>query len=106
VRGVFEDRLGGLDVLGEPIGGKGLLTLNQEVRFPIYRWLRGVTFLDLGNAFPEISDVRFKDLVGSTGIGLRLVTPFSVFRVDYGRTIWNRPIPDSGQWAFGIGQTF
>ena len=37
---------------------------------------------------------------------VRIVTPFALFRVDYGRTIWNRPVPDSGQWAFGIGQTF
>ena len=106
VRGVPEDSLGGLDFLGDPIGGRGLLTLNQEMRFPMYRWLRGVVFVDTGNVFPEASGVRLSELVGSTGVGLRLVTPFALFRVDYGRTIWNRPAPDSGQWVFGIGQTF
>jgi len=106
VRGVREDSLGGLDVLGQPFGGRGLLTLNQEMRFPIYRWLRGVTFVDTGNVFPEVSGIRLSELVGSTGVGIRLVTPFALFRVDYGRTIWNRPAPDSGQWVFGIGQTF
>jgi outer membrane protein insertion porin family len=106
VRGVPEDSLGGVDFLGDPIGGGGLLTLNQEMRFPVYRWLRGVVFVDTGNVFPEVSDVRFGDLVGSTGFGLRLVTPFALFRVDYGKTIWNRPVADSGRWVFGIGQTF
>jgi outer membrane protein insertion porin family len=106
VRGVPEDSLGGLDFNGFPVGGRGLLTLNQEVRFPVYRWLRGVVFIDMGNVFPEVSGVRLGDLVGSTGFGLRLVTPFALFRVDYGKTIWNRPVADSGRWAFGIGQTF
>jgi outer membrane protein assembly factor BamA len=106
VRGVADDSLGGLDVLGNPLGGRGLLTLNQEMRFPVYGWLRGVVFIDAGNVFPLISDVSMKDLVGSTGVGLRLVTPFALFRVDYGRTIWNRPVDDSGRIVFGIGQTF
>ncbi len=106
VRGVAEDSLGGVDFLGNPIGGRGVMTLNQEVRFPIYKWLRGVTFLDTGNVFPEGSGVSIRNLVGSTGVGIRLVTPFALFRVDYGRTIWNRPVEDSGLWVFGIGQTF
>jgi len=100
VRGVPEDSL------GDPVGGRGLLTLNQEVRFPVYRWLRGVVFIDTGNVFPRVSDVRLGDLVGSSGFGLRLVTPFALFRVDYGKTIWNRPVADTGRWVFGIGNTF
>ena len=106
VRGVPEDSLGGLDFNGDPVGGRGLLTLNQEVRFPVYRWLRGVVFIDTGNVFPTVSDVRLGDLVGSSGFGLRLVTPFALFRVDYGKTIWNRPVADTGRWVFGIGNTF
>jgi len=106
VRGVAEDSLGGLDFLGDPLGGRGLLTLNQEIRFPLYRWLRGVGFVDMGNVFPEVSGVRVRELVGSTGFGLRLVTPFALFRVDYGKTIWNQPEDASGRWTFGIGQTF
>jgi len=106
VRGVEEDSLGGIDFLGNPIGGRGVITLNHEVRFPVYKWLRGVVFLDAGNVFPEGAGFHLADLVGSTGFGARLVTPFALFRVDYGRTIWNRPAEDSGLWIFGIGQTF
>jgi outer membrane protein assembly factor BamA len=60
----------------------------------------------MGNVFPESGSFRFQDLVGSTGFGARLATPFAIFRIDYGRTVWNRPVPDSGLWMFGIGQTF
>ena len=55
---------------------------------------------------PEGAGFRLQDLVGSSGFGVRLATPFAIFRVDYGRTIWNRPAQDSGIWSFGIGQTF
>jgi outer membrane protein assembly factor BamA len=53
-----------------------------------------------------VSGVRLRELVGSTGFGLRVVTPFALFRVDYGKTIWNQPEDTSGRWTFGIGQTF
>lgn len=105
VRGVVDDSLGGVDFLG-PVGGKTLLVLNQEARFPIRGWLRGVAFVDAGNVFAEPRDTSLGDLVGSAGIGLRLATPFALFRVDYARTIVNRPAPDSGRWVFGIGQAF
>ncbi len=38
---------------GLPIGGDRLLILNQEVRFPIYRWMNGVAFADAGNIFDD-----------------------------------------------------
>jgi outer membrane protein assembly factor BamA len=97
VRGVPEDGLG---------IGTSMLIFNQETRFPIYRWVRGVGFFDAGNVFAEPADLSLGQLVGSVGVGLRVVTPFVLLRVDYGRTIWNRPFEDSGRWVFGIGQAF
>ena len=76
------------------------------MRFPVYRWLRGVAFVDSGNVFEEATGIRLGELVGSAGIGLRVVTPFVLLRVDYGKTIWNKPVSDTGRWVFGIGQTF
>ena len=38
------------------IGGDRLVILNQEVRFPIYRWVNGVVFADAGNIFDEGRD--------------------------------------------------
>jgi len=105
VRGVPEDSLGPT-ILGVPVGGEAMLTLNQEVRFPLYRWLHGVAFVDAGNVFAQPSDIGFGSLVGSGGAGLRLVTPFVLLRVDYGKALWNVPAGGSGRWVFGIGQTF
>jgi outer membrane translocation and assembly module TamA len=81
--------------------------LNQEVRFPIYRWLRGVGFIDSGSLLPE-TRIAFKDMTTSSGFGLRLTTPFGVVRADYGR-VFSVPKgvePGSGRWTIGIGQAF
>ena len=83
-----------------------LLVLNQEVRLPIYRWLRGVGFVDAGNVFGRPRDASLRDLVGSIGFGLRLASPFALLRADYGRPIWGAPAGSSGGWSIGIGHAF
>ena len=107
VRGVDEDTLGPRFAFGEPAGGESLLVLNQEVRFPIHRWLRGVAFVDAGNVFAEASGAALGDLATSYGAGLRLATPFALFRVDYGRRFSPSPGESrGGRWTFGIGHAF
>jgi len=106
VRGVGEDRLGGRDFFGDPTGGQASLVLNQEVRVPIYRWVRGIGFFDAGNVFNRWRDVRLGDLVGSIGIGVRLATPFALLRADYAKAIWAGTLPRSGRFIFGIGHAF
>ena len=105
VRGYAEESLYPPEVPGEPIGGRALLILNVETRFPIWRWLKGATFVDAGNAFTELGAVSLKGLKVGTGFGLRLDTPYALFRLDYGI-----PLPrDEGlrtRWHFSIGQAF
>ncbi len=105
VRGAPEEGLGPGDFFG-PIGGEALLVLNQEVRFPLYRWVRGVAFVDAGNVFPRLEETSFGSLAGSGGFGVRVTTPFGILRGDYGR-LWS-PEPDqpAGRFTFGLGQTF
>ena len=106
IRGVEEDAVAGRDVFGFPISGRGLLVFNQEVRFPIYGWVRGVGFIDSGTLSPE-TKITFRDMTMSSGFGLRLMTPFGVVRGDYGRVLSSGfGPPPSGRWTFGIGQTF
>lgn len=105
VRGFGENSLGEYDFFG-PIGGNSLLVLNQEARFPIYRWVRGVAFIDAGNVFPTISDLRLRDLAVGTGFGLRITSPFAVIRVDYGMPLTDRANQPRGRWYFAFGQTF
>jgi outer membrane protein assembly factor BamA len=107
VRGVREDGLGPRDFRGDPVGGESMTVFNQEVRFPVYKWLRGVAFVDAGNVFASRSLLDLDGLVGGIGIGARFVTPFALLRVDYGRSPWGAGSAlRSAQWYFGIGQTF
>jgi outer membrane protein assembly factor BamA len=101
VRGVAEEGLGERDFFG-PLGGQAMLLLNQEIRFPIYRWVRGVGFVDAGNVFAQPRDLSFGQLTASVGAGLRLTTPFAVLRADYGHV----PTLGQGRWTFGIGHAF
>jgi outer membrane protein insertion porin family len=82
-----------------------LIVLNQEARVPIYKWLRGVAFVDAGNVFAQPSGIRLNQLAGSIGFGLRLSTPFALLRADYGRVVWGADT-QSGRWVVGIGQAF
>jgi len=106
VRGVDENSLGPRDFLGDPAGGEAMLVLNQEVRVPVYKWLRAVAFIDGGNIFRQPKDLRLSRMTGSSGVGLRLSTPFALLRADYGRVVWLGSVKGSGRWTFGIGQAF
>ena len=80
--------------------------LNQEVRFPLYKWVRGVGFIDAGNVFPRVSDVSFTNLDAGAGVGLRIASPFALLRIDFGMPLTSRQRTPSGRWYFAIGQTF
>ena len=80
-----------------------ILVLNQEIRFPIYKWFKGVEFVDAGGtsaSFSEIGSLR----VG-TGFGLRLAMPFALVRVDLAYPVDPRP-EDKPRVYFSIGQAF
>ena len=64
--------------------GAALLLLNGEVRFPVWRWLKAATFLDAGNAFVDPAHISFSELKVGAGFGLRLDTPYALFRFDVG----------------------
>lgn len=104
VRGVEEDGLGPRNFFGDPIGGTSLIVFNQEVRFPMYRWLGGVAFVDAGSVSAE-RRFDFGGLTTAVGAGLRVYTPLGVLRADYGRVVSSGP-QGSGRFTFGIGQTF
>ena len=105
VRGVAENELGPRDFFG-PTGGQAVVVMNQEVRFPIYRWVQGVGFFDAGNVFAEPRDIDFSRLVTAYGAGLRVATPFALLRIDYGRPWTNTGDVRRAEWTFGIGHTF
>ena len=106
VRGFAENGLGGLDYFGDPMGGASSVVLNQELRFPIYKWVRGVGFVDAGNVFPRLGELSLSDLEYGAGFGLRIETPFGLARIDYGLPLTGRSGQPFGRWYFSLGQAF
>ncbi len=84
-------------VTGFPLGGKALLAVGTELRFPLYRiWgqeVGGVLFHDAGNIYSSLRDISirvrqrdrqdFDYMVHAAGLGFRFRTPVGPFRVDF-----------------------
>jgi outer membrane protein insertion porin family len=69
-------RLGTLSGAGVPLGGRSMIILNLEYRFPIAeQQVYGILFADAGNAWSDIPDLNPLDLRRSLGFGFRVMTP-------------------------------
>ncbi|MGE5362121.1 MAG: translocation/assembly module TamB domain-containing protein, partial [Bacteroidales bacterium] len=105
VRGYDQDGLAAISAFDVPLGGTQLLILNQEIRFPIFKWFKGAAFFDAGNTFRRMSDVGLSNLAVGAGLGLRIKTPLAPFRIDAGLPIG--PFGDRRvRWYFSVGQMF
>jgi len=92
-----------------PVGGRALLILNSELRFPlgIMKALGGVVFYDGGNVYSAINFNNFVNNYSNTiGIGLRYTTPIGPIRIDVGRNL--NPVPgiNPTQYYITLGQAF
>ena len=106
VRGFKQDELGPRLANGKPAGGNAVLVLNEELRYPLVWVFDAVSFIDIGNVYPRVSDFRFKDLRTAGGFGIRIRNPFVVLRFDYGFKFNRRPGETMGAFFFSIGQAF
>ncbi|HJU42736.1 MAG TPA: BamA/TamA family outer membrane protein, partial [Vicinamibacterales bacterium] len=107
VRGYSEDSLGPRDINGIPSGDR-LFVLNQEARFPIYRWANGVVFADAGNIFAKGETMSWSELKTGYGVGLRFDTPLGLIRGDVGfpRSPLAPGSSTKPKWYFGFGHIF
>jgi outer membrane protein assembly factor BamA len=105
VRGYREDDLGPRSIFGDAEGGAALFVANSEARFPIYRWIRGIGFVDLGDVYPTVGDLLTSVQI-STGGGIRLNTPVGLLRFDLGVPVNPRPIDPKWRFHFGLGHAF
>jgi outer membrane protein insertion porin family len=107
MRGFELDTVGPKDpVSGEPTGGQAMLVLNEELRYPIWRSLHGVVFVDAGNVFLRVKDIDLGDLRYDVGLGFRLETPVGPIRLEYGRKIDRQPGESAGELFLSIGNAF
>lgn len=103
VRGYGEDSLGPQS-LGVPSGGDRLIVLNQEMRFPMFKWVNGVLFIDAGNIFGRGQD--WGSLQVGYGGGLRFNTPIGLLRADIGFPAQQPALGKRVRYTFGIGHIF
>lgn len=89
-------------------GGRTMLNVNFEVRFPIYFQLEGATFIDAGVLIKDsIQDVR-ENLLAGAGFGLRYNTPIGPLRFDIAFKL-DQKYPDFESpyaWYLTLGQAF
>lgn len=82
VRGYKLDYLGPRNPNGDPIGGNAVLEGSLEGRFPLYKKIGGVVFMDFGNVFLRAGDIDPGQLRYSPGVGLRYLTVIGPVGID------------------------
>jgi len=99
------DTLRGYNYGGEGLVGDKMILVNSELRFPIYDFISGVAFFDIGKAWESDERMDLTELLNSYGLGIRVDTPLGLLRLDYGWGL-NSENKRDGQFYFGIGHTF
>jgi len=103
LRGFAQNAVGPVGVDGVPLGGEMMLTINNELRFPLVWRFDGVGFVDVGNVFVRVANFSFLNLRKDAGVGLRLHVPWFVLRVDYGVPFQPRPGESKSRLFLSIG---
>jgi outer membrane protein insertion porin family len=106
VRGYEQDTLGPKGSDGNPTGGNAFICGNAELRTYLGRGLGIVAFLDGGNVWQKVQDMKFGSVKYTTGLGLRYNTPVGPIRVDYGHKLDRENGESSGEVHFSIGHAF
>lgn len=106
VRGFANNRLGPLDVNGNPIGGNSLIEGSVELRFPITRDWGGAVFVDFGNVFAPALTYSLPDLRYTGGVGVRYFTPIGPLRLDVAFVLDSQAGDETAPLYFSIGQAF
>jgi outer membrane translocation and assembly module TamA len=106
LRGYREDRVGPVDARDNPLGGDLRILLNLEWRFPIWRFLGGVTFLDVGAVTARVRDLSLSDVYPDAGVGLRITTPIGPIRFDVGYALRQLRDDNRVQFYVTVGHAF
>ncbi|OGS18794.1 MAG: outer membrane protein assembly factor BamA [Elusimicrobia bacterium RIFOXYA2_FULL_50_26] len=103
--------------IGTANGGKAMLVLNAEYKFPIVQEkkrtiLQGAFFADAGGSWDSMYDFSLDFGTGPTnmkagvGFGIRFTTPVFPLRLDWGYGLHHNPGEELNQFYFTIGSMF
>jgi outer membrane protein insertion porin family len=80
--------------------------MNQELRFPIWKSVKGGVFWDAGNSWLWAYEFSLRNLRHTVGGGLRIMFPFGPVRLEYGFILDRRETEPRGRFVFGLGHAF
>lgn len=107
VRGYAFQKIGAIDVDGDPVGGRSKVEVGAELRARVYGDFGVVPFVDGGAVFEESYPAFSEQMQWAAGIGLRYYSPAGPLRLDVGFPINRRPsIDDPFQVYVSLGQAF
>ena len=72
----------------------------------MYKWLRGVAFIDVGNVYPTVTDLFHTAIQLGSGAGVRVNTPVGLLRLDLGKPLNPRSFDPTWTVHFGLGHAF
>jgi outer membrane protein assembly factor BamA len=84
-----------------------MVNINLELRYPLYKTMGGVLFVDSGSVWLRESGSEFI-LRASSGAGLRWMSPIGPLSLDYGYKLnpVDEDLEDRSRWHFAIGHAF
>lgn len=104
VRGWSRSRLGPINELGQPVGGRSTMEFSAEPRLRVMNNVVLALFVDGGNVWRQNMGFNINDLHFASGFGVRVKTPIGPVGIDVAR-----PVFDSQKhWRlhFNIGNPF
>jgi outer membrane protein insertion porin family len=91
-----------------PIGGSEEAILNNEIIFPIVKGigLKGVVFVDAGNAYSKDEGFTLDETRFSSGAGVRWLSPIGPLRIEMGYPFNTKPHDQKSLVLFSFGGPF
>jgi outer membrane protein insertion porin family len=104
----FTKNTRGTPFTSAPVGGTSQIILNNEVIFPLVQGigLKGVVFVDAGNAYGGDQNNIISDARYSTGGGVRWLSPLGPLRVELGVPFNTQPHDQKQLILFSFGGPF
>ncbi len=91
-----------------PQGGRSMVNLNAEIRFPLFQKFSGAIFQDAGALFADEFTASIRErFVTASGFGIRYNTPIGPIRFDLGIK-WRAPHEHEHRiaWYLALGHAF